>query len=211
VSKDIMLDMEPETREVEVFELQKLDSRGEWEPWLYSASPYDPLAAPRIANERPRGTQFFEDVAPPRDWEWSEKKWNLDLWSREWVEERIITGVEVETEGERQGEGESEAEADVGRGCGGGGEEGAVEEEKVGEVGEEGCGDEVAWGGLRWCCGVGYDISRYAGTSYWEDTSVPIIRSYAYPRQAQRITDMPEYLEIERHGSMYPLDGADRG
>ncbi|OBT45692.1 hypothetical protein VE00_03920 [Pseudogymnoascus sp. WSF 3629] len=101
VAKDIMLDMEPETREVEVFELQKLDSRGEWEPWLYSASPYDPLAAPRIANERPRGTQFFEDVAPPRDWEWSEKKWNLDLWSREWVEERIITGVEVETEGER--------------------------------------------------------------------------------------------------------------
>ncbi|KFZ09974.1 hypothetical protein V502_08389 [Pseudogymnoascus sp. VKM F-4520 (FW-2644)] len=101
VAKDIMLDMEPETREVEVFELQKLDSRGEWEPWLYSASPYDPLAAPRIANERPRGTPFFEDVAPPRDWEWSEKKWNLDLWSREWVEERIITGVEVETEGER--------------------------------------------------------------------------------------------------------------
>ncbi|ELR04169.1 hypothetical protein GMDG_06597 [Pseudogymnoascus destructans 20631-21] len=101
VAKDIMLDMEPETREVEVFELQKIDNRGEWEPWLYSASPYDPLAAPRIANERPRGTQFFEMVAPPRDWEWSEKKWKLDLWSREWVEERIITGVEVETEGER--------------------------------------------------------------------------------------------------------------
>lgn len=38
--------------------------------------------------------------APP-GWEWSEKKWALDLWSREWVEERIITGVEVETEGER--------------------------------------------------------------------------------------------------------------
>ena len=38
---------------------------------------------------------------PPEAWEWSEKKWALDLWSREWVEERIITGVEVETEGER--------------------------------------------------------------------------------------------------------------
>ncbi|KAG8427799.1 Peroxisome size and maintenance regulator [Metarhizium acridum] len=38
---------------------------------------------------------------PPNAWEWSEKKWALDLWSREWVEERIITGVEVETEGER--------------------------------------------------------------------------------------------------------------
>jgi hypothetical protein len=38
---------------------------------------------------------------PPEGWEWSEKKWALDLWSRDWVEERIITGVEVETEGER--------------------------------------------------------------------------------------------------------------
>ncbi|KJZ76322.1 hypothetical protein HIM_04404 [Hirsutella minnesotensis 3608] len=42
-----------------------------------------------------------DDVLPPQGWEWSEKKWALDLWSREWVEERIITGVEVETEGER--------------------------------------------------------------------------------------------------------------
>ena len=40
-------------------------------------------------------------MKPPAGWEWSEKKWALDLWSREWVEERIITGVEVETEGER--------------------------------------------------------------------------------------------------------------
>ena len=40
-------------------------------------------------------------MQPPNGWEWSEKKWALDLWSREWVEERIITGVEVETEGER--------------------------------------------------------------------------------------------------------------
>jgi Integral peroxisomal membrane peroxin len=40
-------------------------------------------------------------VQPPLGWIWSEKKWALDLWSREWVEERIITGVEVETEGER--------------------------------------------------------------------------------------------------------------
>jgi hypothetical protein len=40
-------------------------------------------------------------VQAPKGWEWSEKKWTLDLWSREWVEERIITGVEIETEGER--------------------------------------------------------------------------------------------------------------
>ncbi|GAB1313879.1 Peroxisome size and maintenance regulator [Madurella fahalii] len=102
VRSDILLDDAPETREVEIFELQRLGTTsGEWEAWLFSPSPYDPLSAPRLAGERPRGTRFFEDVLPPDGWEWSEKKWALDLWSREWVEERIITGVEVETEGER--------------------------------------------------------------------------------------------------------------
>ncbi|KAM0333041.1 hypothetical protein ACHAQA_001698 [Verticillium albo-atrum] len=99
---DIILDSAPETREVEIFELQRASpASGEWEPWLFSPSPHDPLSAPRIARLRPRGTRFFEDVLPPDAWAWSEKKWALDLWSREWVEERIITGVEVETEGER--------------------------------------------------------------------------------------------------------------
>ncbi|KUJ17928.1 Pex24p-domain-containing protein [Mollisia scopiformis] len=101
ISQDIILDSAPETREVEIFELQKLSSAGEWESWLFSSSPYDPLSESRIRHERPKGTRFFEDVQPPKGWEWSEKKWALDLWSREWVEERIITGVEVETEGER--------------------------------------------------------------------------------------------------------------
>ncbi|KAH7003461.1 integral peroxisomal membrane peroxin-domain-containing protein [Fusarium venenatum] len=101
-NSDIILDTSPETREVEIFELQrKTSGGGEWEPWLFCPSPYDPLSQPRIAGERPRGSRFFEDVMPPEAWEWSEKKWALDLWSREWVEERIITGVEVETEGER--------------------------------------------------------------------------------------------------------------
>ncbi|KAI1425033.1 integral peroxisomal membrane peroxin-domain-containing protein [Xylaria sp. FL1777] len=101
VERDIILDSAPETREVEIFELQRLSGAGEWEPWLFSASPYDPLSPIRIAGDRPVGTRFFEDVQPPQGWEWSEKKWALDLWSREWVEERIITGVEIETEGER--------------------------------------------------------------------------------------------------------------
>ncbi|KAI3326271.1 Pex24p-domain-containing protein [Xylariaceae sp. AK1471] len=101
VERDVILDSAPETREVEIFELQRLSGAGEWEPWLFSALPYDPLMSARIAGERPVGTRFFEDVQPPQGWEWSEKKWALDLWSREWVEERIITGVEIETEGER--------------------------------------------------------------------------------------------------------------
>ncbi|ORY63049.1 integral peroxisomal membrane peroxin-domain-containing protein [Pseudomassariella vexata] len=102
IEGDVILDSAPETREVEIFELQRLSGPdGEWEAWVFSASPYDPLSPTRIAGDRPVGTRFFEDVLPPQGWEWSEKKWALDLWSREWVEERIITGVEVETEGER--------------------------------------------------------------------------------------------------------------
>lgn len=99
--KDIILDSAPETREVEIFELQRRSDASEWEAWLFSPSPYDPLSQPRITGERPMGTRFFEDVFAPEGWVWSEKKWALDLYSREWVEERIITGVEVETEGER--------------------------------------------------------------------------------------------------------------
>lgn len=101
IVNDVILDSAPETREVEVFELQNMSDAGEWEPWLFTPSPYDPLSHHRLAGDRPRGTRFFEDVLPPDGWEWSEKKWALDLWSREWVEERIITSVEVETEGER--------------------------------------------------------------------------------------------------------------
>ena len=101
IANDVILDSAPETREVEIFELQKSSRAGEWEPWLFAPSPYDPLSQNRISGDRPRGTRFFEDVAAPDGWVWSEKKWALDLWSREWVEERIITGVEVETEGER--------------------------------------------------------------------------------------------------------------
>ncbi|KAH9821437.1 Integral peroxisomal membrane peroxin [Teratosphaeria destructans] len=99
---DIVLDEPPEVRQVEIFELQKQHaSTGTWEAWLFSPSPYDPLSPARISGSRAKGTQFFEDVEPPAGWKWKDKKWNLDLWSSEWVEQRMISGVEVETEGER--------------------------------------------------------------------------------------------------------------
>jgi hypothetical protein len=155
---DIHLDLSPETREVEIFELQRLShsSSGEWEPWLFSPSPYDPLSAARIAGDRPQGTRFFEDVLPPEGWEWSEKKWALDLWSREWVEERIITGVEVETEGERwvydmwSG---GEAGAEEGEEPGSGPEEQQQGRFRPGvswEEGEEGTGRRGQWRRRRW-------------------------------------------------------------
>ena len=99
--QDIIMDEQPEMREVEVFELQRHRPGAEWEPWLYSTLPYTPLSPRRIAGERPAGTRFFEDVQAPQGWVWKEKKWTLDLLSKEWVEERMITAVEIETEGER--------------------------------------------------------------------------------------------------------------
>ena len=45
--------------------------------------------------------EFFEEVQAPSGWTWKDKKWSLDLASREWVEHRMITGVEIETECER--------------------------------------------------------------------------------------------------------------
>lgn len=98
---DITLDSSPEMREVEIFEIQRREDGGEWESWVYSPSTYDYLSRERVAGERPKGTRFLEDVQPPPGWEWSDKQWSPDLLSRQWVEERLLTGVEVETEGER--------------------------------------------------------------------------------------------------------------
>lgn len=101
---DIELETCQEHREVEIFELQHRalhNDLGEYEPVLFSVGPYAPLSPSRISGDRPRGTPFFEDVLPPRGWRWSDKKWTLDLLSKEWVEDRCVTGVEVEIEGER--------------------------------------------------------------------------------------------------------------
>ncbi|KAJ5280571.1 hypothetical protein N7478_005943 [Penicillium angulare] len=100
---DISLDTDPEEREVEVFEVQHrvsertLDS--EWEHFLFSPLPYDPLSPSRIAGDRPRGCRFFDDVRTPSGWKWKSKKWELDLDCREWVIERMITGVGFEVPG----------------------------------------------------------------------------------------------------------------
>lgn len=104
LARDIHLETDPDRREVEIFELQHRplhDVHGEYEPYIFCPTPYAPLAPSRIAGDRPKGTPFFEDVQPPRGWRWSDKKWVLDLLSREWVEDRCVTGVEVEVEGER--------------------------------------------------------------------------------------------------------------
>ena len=102
-TQDIVLTSPPQMAEVEIFELHRLQ-RGEFVPWIFSPNPYDPLSPLRISaanNGRPQGTRFFEDVAPPSGWEWASKKWELDMDSKGWVEERMVQSVMVEEEGER--------------------------------------------------------------------------------------------------------------
>ncbi|KAI9792680.1 MAG: hypothetical protein M1816_001779 [Peltula sp. TS41687] len=101
IEREITLDFTPETREVEIFELQRRSGTGEWEGWLFSPSPYDLLSPERVSNARPSGTRFLDDVQPPPAWTLVQQKWSLDMHSREWVEERLIATVKVETEGER--------------------------------------------------------------------------------------------------------------
>lgn len=72
-----------------------------WEPWLFTPNPHDPLSPQRLSGAWPTGTQFFEEVGAPQGWFWKDKKWTLDLLSEAWVEERCVTGVEVEREGGR--------------------------------------------------------------------------------------------------------------
>ncbi|KAJ5925504.1 hypothetical protein N7454_008143 [Penicillium verhagenii] len=99
---DISLDTDPEEREVEIFEIQHRSpgtSESGWENFLFSPLPYDPLSPSRIAGDRPRGCRFFDDVRTPPGWKWKSKKWELDLDCREWVVERMITGVGFEVPG----------------------------------------------------------------------------------------------------------------
>ncbi|KAL4916876.1 integral peroxisomal membrane peroxin-domain-containing protein [Aspergillus aurantiobrunneus] len=100
---DISLDSFPEEREVEIFEIQYRSlapyAEQDWETFLFSSVPYDPLSPSRIAGDRPKGCRFFEDVQPPIGWAWKSKKWELDLDCREWVVERMITGVGFEVPG----------------------------------------------------------------------------------------------------------------
>ena len=106
----ITLDSTPETREVEIFELQhrplhssfSSSSAAEWSPFVFTPTPYDPLSPARIAGDRPKGTRFFEDVHPPEGWEWSGKKWELDLEAGEWVSERLVVGVEYDVLSQHQ-------------------------------------------------------------------------------------------------------------
>lgn len=95
------LDTSPETREVEIFELQHRPLHSptvEWQHHMFTATPFDPLSPSRISGSRPRGTPFFQDVKPPPGWVWDSKKWTMDILPGEWVSERLVVGVEYDAD-----------------------------------------------------------------------------------------------------------------
>lgn len=97
----LSMDSNVEEREVEIFELQHkitspYSSTPEWETFLFTQTPYEPLSPLRIAGDRPKGTRFFEGIRAPPGWTWKTAKWELDLECREWVLERMVTGVQFE-------------------------------------------------------------------------------------------------------------------
>ena len=126
---------------------------------MFSPTPYDPLSPQRISGDRPKGTRFFEDVAAPKGWEWEDKKWILDLASREWVEERMVQGVEVEVEGERWVSDLAADSVDEG-------ETKPIRKLKIGPGWEEGHGDAEMgeWRRRRWIRLVRRQVINETGT-----------------------------------------------
>ena len=97
----ISLDTIPEEHEVEIFELQyryvtPYNTESNWEHFVFTPTPYEPLSPSRIAGERPRGCRFFEDIRPPPGWTWKSRRWELDLHCHAWVAERMISCVGYE-------------------------------------------------------------------------------------------------------------------
>ncbi|KAK9468731.1 Peroxin/Dysferlin domain-containing protein [Lipomyces arxii] len=100
VKSDIVLDQPPETRTVEIFELQRQKNTelDEWDDWVFSCSPYEPLNTDRISHRRPLGVSFIDEVLPPVGWKFTaESGWKLDLRPHEWVANRSVVAVEVDS------------------------------------------------------------------------------------------------------------------
>ncbi|ODV92606.1 hypothetical protein CANCADRAFT_14929, partial [Tortispora caseinolytica NRRL Y-17796] len=95
----IIIDENPQKCQVEIFELQrKGHTVKEWNSWVFSPTPYEKLSAARSANQRPPGTRFLDDVAPPKGWKFSPgSAWVLDLYADTWVSNRCVQNVEVDS------------------------------------------------------------------------------------------------------------------
>ncbi|KAK9450212.1 integral peroxisomal membrane peroxin-domain-containing protein [Limtongia smithiae] len=101
VGKDIVLDETPETRHVEIFELQRRNNTevDEWDDWLFSSSPYSTNSPARVARQRPQGVRYLDEVLAPPGWQFtSDSAWKMDLRPMDWVAQRALIRVDVDAD-----------------------------------------------------------------------------------------------------------------
>lgn len=116
---EIVVDEEPESRLVEIFELEKQGLTPRlWTPWVYSPVVYELHSSLRVSMSRPPGVRFLSDVKPPEGWffvegsENPEDEWAVDRKTKGWVSHRAIRSVELDLDdawaydysGEQRGE-----------------------------------------------------------------------------------------------------------
>lgn len=93
-------DTPEEERDVEVFELQRqgLTPRM-WDPWVYTPMIYSERSAYRLAENRPPGSTFLEEIQPPPGWYFrDESPWLLDTNTKGWVMDRACRNVEIDVD-----------------------------------------------------------------------------------------------------------------
>lgn len=95
---EIIIDEPPETREVEIFELQRQGlTSSQWTPWVFTTQVYDLASVIRRAKERPSGTRFLGDVEAPPGWIFSDEyPWKEDTYPKDWVMHRGLRHVEID-------------------------------------------------------------------------------------------------------------------
>ncbi|CEP20582.1 unnamed protein product [Cyberlindnera jadinii] len=92
--KDIVIDEEPEIRQVEVFEIwQKSFTSNEWEFYIFSSHVFHLEDEFRKSKNPPPGVLVINDVHPPKSWKFDpDDSWNIDYDCKEWC---VSKGIEL--------------------------------------------------------------------------------------------------------------------
>lgn len=89
-----------EDRDVEVFELQRQGLTPRlWDAWVFTPMIYSERSAYRLAENRPPGSTFLEEVQPPPGWFFRDSDpWTLDTNTKGWVMNRACRNVEIDVD-----------------------------------------------------------------------------------------------------------------
>jgi hypothetical protein len=83
--KDIIIDEEPEIRQVQIFEIwQRSHTTNEWEFYMFSNHIFHSEDPYRKSQAPPPGVSTIDDVSAPKSWRFDDDSWNVDYDCREW-------------------------------------------------------------------------------------------------------------------------------